>query len=70
MPPKKKEEVKEKPILGRFRTNLKVRAVVRLWNGQGWRVGWGWDGAQAAAAVAAVQCADRSGMGSSSSSSR
>ena len=25
MPPKKKEEVKEKPILGRFRTNLKVR---------------------------------------------
>lgn len=26
MPPKKKEEVKEKPILGRFRTNLKVRS--------------------------------------------
>jgi len=27
MPPKKKEEVKEKPILGRFRTNLKVGAA-------------------------------------------
>jgi hypothetical protein len=26
MPPKKKEEVKTKPILGRFRTNLKVGA--------------------------------------------
>ncbi|EFN55221.1 hypothetical protein CHLNCDRAFT_56178 [Chlorella variabilis] len=27
MPPKKKEEVKEKPILGRFRTNLKMGIV-------------------------------------------
>lgn len=27
MPPKKKEEPKEKPILGRFRTNLKVGAA-------------------------------------------
>lgn len=26
MAPKKKEEVKEKPILGRFKTNLKVGA--------------------------------------------
>jgi hypothetical protein len=25
MAPKKKEEVKERPILGRFKTNLKVR---------------------------------------------
>jgi len=25
MPPKKKEEVKTKPLLGRFKSNLKVR---------------------------------------------
>ena len=41
MPPKKKgEEVKEKPILGRFKSNLKVRGLLFWGKVELERLGW------------------------------